>query len=277
MATKRSLAAPLFAAMLALLTLGTRPLAAQRLWLDPAPNRAIGVVATLGLFDGQRADFPTGTLALRGRIPVGDGFVATVELPMARAATSSEFGPSTSGTAVGNPWIGFETAPEHGVTLELGVRPSLWSPDNSEDALPWGFGGVLDFDRWDAWFVRASSIRFAAQIGTVPEHGPFLTATVGGTGLVPRGTGGDSELLADYAVRLGVASPSLVLSAAVIGHGIVTHGGGSLGDRTIHQGELRAVFGSGSLRPEVSVRRYVGEHGNGGVKAIIRVGLTMAQ
>ncbi|MEZ4376834.1 MAG: hypothetical protein R3B35_00955 [Gemmatimonadales bacterium] len=263
-----------------ILTASPARVAGQRLWLDPAPDRSLGVVAAIGVFDEGGADFPSGTVAFRGRVPAGRNLVATVEFPMARAARSLEFpfGPTRdeSAVAIGNPWIGFEGTTGSGLRLEAGIRPALWSPDTGEGALPWGVGALVDFDRWEAWFIRTSSIRFAVQLGEVPAEGPFITARLGGTGVVPRG-GGSGEIFADYAVRLGVVSPRLLASVGVIGHGVVTSGSGSFGDRTLHQGELRVALAGTGLRPEVALRRFVGEPGLDGLQAVLLLGLTLAQ
>lgn len=259
---------------------GSPVLGAQRTWLDPMPDRGLNVVAALGIFGSSTADVPTGTVAVRGRISAGRNLVATVEFPFARASRTIDppFGPSRdeSATAIGNPWIGFETTPRDGFRLEVGIRPAIWSPDTEEGALPWGFGGVIDFDRWEAWFPRVSSLRFAAELGTVPASGPFGIVRLGGTGYVPRG-GGSGEIFADYGVRLGVASPALIASVGVIGHGVLTSGSGSVADRTLHQGELRLVARTGRLRPDLAVRKFVGEPGLDGVKAIVLVGVSLAR
>ena len=49
--------------------------AGQRLWLDPAPDRSLGVVAAFGVFDEGGAEFPSGTVAIRGRFPAGRNLV----------------------------------------------------------------------------------------------------------------------------------------------------------------------------------------------------------
>jgi len=245
-------------------------LPAQRLWLDPAPDASLEVAAAVGVFGEGSAAFPTGTFAIRGRFPAGDGLTTTVELPLAVAKLSD--GPS--GMAIGNPWLGLEVPTADNLVLEFGVRLAAWSPKTRETALPWAFGPALDFDRWEAWFTQTSSLRFGAQIGRLPESGPFFIAKIGGA--VIHNSGG-ADLLANYAGRAGIVSQSGTLSLAVIGHGFVTNAEGSFGDRTVHQVELRAVLGSGRLRPEVAIRKYVGERGFDVVKAILLVGLTVAQ
>ena len=245
-------ARPVLVALLTL-TAGVAPLTAQRFWLGPAPASAVGVTLAGAHFESERLSSSSGTVALRGRTPVGAGIILTGELPFARAS----FSEGGSGSAIGNPWIGIESASPGTVRWEVGVRPGIFSTDEESSDLAWVAGLLINFDSWEAWFPEVSSIRGAIAFGAIPDRGVFASGRVGATTSIPRN--GDSEVFADYGARAGMASPGWIGWLGVMGHGVVTESGGSIGDRTSHQVELGVERRSGGVRPRATVRRYVGE------------------
>jgi hypothetical protein len=241
---------------------------AQRTWLDADDQRSLSVIATLGIFDDGVTGTPVGTFAVRSRHGIGDGLAVVTELPVAHARQEG----GLSGSAVGLPWIGLEHHTD-GARFELGARIAFWSPRSQASALAWAYGALLDFDRREAWFARASSVRFAAQVGEMPEDGTFASAKLGVTGIVAQGSGGDGELFADYQARAGIVRPRWAAWVGVIGTGIVTEREGGFGERTLHQLELAGRFRAAGAEWEGALRRYVGEAFASSVPVILRLGV----
>lgn len=241
----------------------------QRTWLDSTASSGMSALVALGVFDDNVTTSPVATLALRGRHGIGDGLVITGEVPFAHARQES----GLSGSAVGVPWIGLEHGGER-MRFEIGARIALWSPSSQESALPYAYGQLLDFDRWEAWFAKTSSVRAAMEAGRLPSTGSFATARVGLTGLVSTGSGGDGELFADYQGRAGIAGGRLMAWVGILGHGVVTTTEGGLGERTLHQVEAGLRTRGGRLQWEASLRRFIGEDFASSLPVVIRVGVT---
>jgi hypothetical protein len=246
------------------------PLAAQRTWLDPLPASSISLVTALGAFDDNVTASPVVTFAIRGRHQVGDGLTMTVEVPFSHARLQS----GVSGSKAGNPWIGLEHLAGSGVRLELGIRVSLWPPSSQAGSLPFGYGRILDFDRWEAWFERTSTVRATAHFGPLPTEGTFANGRVGLAGMSSGGTGGDGELFLHYGGRAGIATRGWLGWVGIIGQGVVTESEGSFGDRTLHQAELGLATRNSRLGFELALRRFVAEQFGSSVPIILRVAVT---
>ena len=229
--------------------------AAQRNWLDPNNGSGGALLTTIGAFNDNVTDSPVATVALRGRHEIASGMVIVGELPVVHAQLRS--GPG--GTSVGNPWIGLEHALATGAQFEFGARLNLWSPTNQDRTLAHSYGQWLDFDRREAWLVRTWAVRAMVHLGRVPTEGGFVTAKLGATGLALSGTGGDGELLFNYGGRAGFATPHWVGWVGINGQGLVTESTGSVGDRTLHQGEVAIATRGARWRLELALRRFVAE------------------
>jgi hypothetical protein len=256
--------------LLTLLITMAAPVAAQRTWLDSLPGSSLGIVTALAAFDDNVTESPAATMAIQGRYAVADDLALTVELPFAHARLRG----GLSGTAAGNPWIGLEHVRPSGLRLELGARINLWPPSSQETVLPFAYGQIIDFDRWEAWFVRASSVRATAHFGRLPADGTFATARLGLAGIASGGAGGDGELFLHYGGRGGIASTRWLGWVGVLGQGIVTESSGSFGERTLHQVELGVASRSEGLGVEVALRRFVAEDFVGSVPIVLRVAVT---
>jgi hypothetical protein len=244
---------------------------AQRSWLEAGPHRGVTVRATSGVFDDQVSRHPIAVVSLEFRQPLGTGLHFVAALAGAHAEQRS----GVAGSSIGNPWIGIEYRVGHGSIIELGAWPGLWSPTDQASALPWVYGHLLEFDRREAWLPRTSSLRAAVEVTVMRVGGWFATTRLGVSGSVPRGQGVDGELVANYAVRMGHASRSTRVWAALLGRGLITESGIGLGDRTTHQVELAAVVRRGGVEGELAVRREVGEPFAGNVPLIVRAGATI--
>lgn len=244
------------------------PALGQRTWLDATAASGVSALMAIGVFDDNVTRSPVATLALRGRHGIGDGVVITAELPLAHARQQG----GLRGSAAGVPWIGLEHGGDR-IRFEIGARIALWSPKSQESLLPYAYGQLLDFDRWEAWFARTSSVRAAMEIGRLPSTGSFATARIGLTGLVSTGSGGDGELFADYQGRAGIAGGRVMAWVGILGHGVVTTTDGGLGDRTLHQVEAGLRARGGWLQWEASLRRFVGEDFASSMPVVLRVGV----
>lgn len=235
--------------------LAAAPVAGQQRWRDETPGHAAQLALAIAAFDDNITASPVVTLAARARYALGDKLALTAELPMARA----ELEAGLSGTAVGNPWIGIQHRAANGLQLELGARLSLWSPTTQQQSLPFGYGQLVDFDRREAWFVRASAVRAVVHFGQLPAQGSFVNVKAGLLGFAVSGGGGDGELLALYGGRAGIVSGRWLAWLGVIGQGIVTESGLGLSDRTMHQGEVAVATRVHRWQLELAMRRFVGE------------------
>ncbi|HRP07767.1 MAG TPA: hypothetical protein PLL69_04705, partial [Gemmatimonadales bacterium] len=163
---------------------------AQRTWIDPTPDNAIGVTVGTAMFRDNITTSPTVTAALRGRIAVANDLVLTAELPMGRATQAS----GLSGTAFGLPWLGFELRATPWATFEFGGRTNLGSPTSQRELLPYAYGPSLDFDRQEAWAPGASAVRAVVHLGSQPQAGHFIAMRAGVVGVNASALNGDGRL-----------------------------------------------------------------------------------
>ena len=153
------------------------------------------------------------------------------------------------------------------MTFEAGIRPGI-SGDGNSDAL--FIGALVDFDRFEAWLPKVTSLRGTAHIGSMPESGTFVTGKLGGMYALAR-EGGTSELYADYGVRFGFREAGRLVSLAVSGRARLTHGG-SLDDRTVHHLTFIVERTRGTFRPNLSIGSYLDPSARNDVKALVSVG-----
>jgi len=171
---------------------------------------------------------------------------------------------------IGNPWIGVEVVSKPDLTFEAGIRPGISGDGNSDPQ----FLGVLDdFDRFEAWLPKVTSLRATAHMGSMPATGTFVTGKLGGMFALAR-QGGSSELYADYGLRFGFREADRLVSLALSGRARLTHGG-SLDDRTVHHLTFIVEGTRGSFRPNLSIGTYLDPSAREDVKAIVAVGASI--
>ena len=244
---------------------------AQRAWLTNDTSRNFSLEIGKGFFrSSANIDFGSVILTAQARVPVNARTAITIAIPISHISESGAFSESTSQTAVGNPWIGVELVSKPDLTFEAGIRPGIASDANSAAS----FLGLLDdFDRFEAWLPKVTSLRATAHMGSIPASGTFVTGKLGGMYALAR-QGGTSELYADYGVRAGFREPGVLVSLGLTGRARLTHGG-SLDDRTVHHLTFIVEGMRGNFRPIASIGTYLDDSAREDVKAIVTVGATI--
>lgn len=255
---------------------------AQRIWLPPDPGRNVGLEIAKGFFAaGTDIDFASFVLTAQGRFPVSQKLAVTVALPFARV---SESGPSFDGvsvtqtsTEVGNPWLGIEAAVQHGLVIEAGVRPGIASDAFAHQPAA-GLGVLEDYDRFEAWSPRVTTIRGIAHIGAIPDRGAFVSAILGGTVAIPSASNsdGDVQFVANYGLRAGYSGNGVLASLALTGRANLTEGDLSFDERTTHQVAFSVEGTTGRVRPSASIRSFLDDGARQVVKAIVTIGAAVA-
>lgn len=245
---------------------------AQRTWLVPLPDRGAAIEAATAFYEEDLTSGLTLTLVPSVRFPVGGGIVATADLPISRASVRPGFlGASTTATIIGNPWLGIELPLANAGRLELGLRPGLVQPDDAAEAAAAQFGAITEYDRFEMWSGKTTTARGVVHLGRLPAQGPFLSVRVGASVFVPSGTGGDTEVLANYGLRGGVIAGRAMYSIAMTGRALVTSQTGSVADRSVHQVALGIESLEGQVRPHLQARIFVDEYTDG-IQAVIAGG-----
>lgn len=253
------------------LGLTTTTLHAQRTWLDPIPDNSVGLSLGSAVFRDGVTTFPTATMALRGRVAIGNDLVLTLELPRGHASQQS----GLSGAALGLPWLGFELRLTPWAIIEFGGRTSLDSPATQREILPFAYGPSLDFVRQEAWAPGASAVRAGGQLGALPSAGSLTTLRLGVTGINSSTHYGAGQLFVNYAGRAGLARPDWLGWIGVLGNLRVVESGGSLGDRSAHQLEIGVSSRGRRQQFGLSLRRFVGESFGSTMPLIVRVEATL--
>ncbi len=247
-----------FLTLTGLLTVATAPLAGQRTWLVPLPDRGASLEIATGLYERDVTNGFTATITPGVRFPIGGGIILTGELPISRASVRPGFiGASRSATFIGNPWVGLEMPLRNAGRLELGVRPGLHRAEDQAEASAAFFGRITEYDRAEAWIGKVTTVRGVVHIGRLPTAGAFVTARVGGSLLIPDGTGLDPEVLANYGVRAGLVRNGTMFYAAVTGRALVTSIQGTIEERTVHQLGVGLEALRCQVRPQIGARVFL--------------------
>lgn len=244
---------------------------AQLAWLTSDTPRNFSLEIGKGFFrSNSNIDFGSVILTAQARVPVNERTALTIAIPLSHISESGAFSGSTSQTAIGNPWIGVVLVSKPDLTFEAGIRPGIAGDANPEAIF---LGLVDDFDRFEAWLPKVTSIRATAHMGSIPASGTFVTGKLGGMFAVAR-QGGTSEFYADYGVRAGFREPGMLVSLGLTGRARLTHGG-SLDERTVHHLTFIVEGLRGNFRPIASIGTYLDDSAREDVKAIVTVGATI--
>jgi hypothetical protein len=257
----------------ALLSLSAVPARAQRLWLAPEPGRNVGLEITKGFFkSGSDVDFATFVVTAEGRFPVSKRLAITAALPFSHVSVSEPFLANPASSAFGNPWLGIEASAAPDVTVEAGIRPGVSSTEFIDPSAQ-EFGVLEDFDRFEAWLPKTTSLRAMVHAGRIADQGTFVTGMFGSSVLIP--SGGDGTIVyANYGVRLGVRDAHTLTSLGLTGRVGISHGGvlaGSL-NSNVNQIAIMIEGVRGAFRPRLSIGSFVNEGPRESVKAIVTIG-----
>ena len=231
--------------MTAVLLVASHPVAAQSLWLDRRDQPSAFLEVLKPIFGSEIDEFPTATVFLSFRIPASERTAVVTELPFAHFESPSD----GSSSAIGNPYLGVDFHPPGSSSVwHVGVRAPL--APNDEVAVFSGF--FSDLNRWEAFLPDLVTIQGSYEYAHLPDRGPSVRLRAGPALWLPTSEG-DAELFALYGVLLGIRRPEIRLEGGVGGRLFVT-AEGDFFDRVDHQFELVTDFGTGSLRPGLSLR-----------------------
>lgn len=262
--------------LVGLLMLWAAPASAQRLWPAPDPGRNVGLEITKGFFkSGSEVDFASFVITAEGRFPVSNRLAITAAIPYSRVSISDPFLANPPSSEFGNPWVGIEAAAAPDLMVEAGIRPGI-SSSEFVDPSAQEFGVLQDFDRFEAWLPKTTSLRAMIHAGRIAQQGTFITGMFGSTILIPSG-GGGTIVYANYGVRLGVRDTRTLTSLSLTGRVGISHGGvlaGSL-NSNVNQVALQVEGTTGTFRPRLSIGSYVNEGPREFTKAIVTVGASI--
>ena len=213
---------------------------AQTIWHDHARPQSVWLELNHVEFEGEGSGFLTSSNAIGGRYRLSETGAFTIELPFANADLDAPF---DSDFSIGNPYLGFEYAPNEAFLLETGVRV----PVGSDSDLGSVAGLSAEYaDRTVAYLEDVVSIHIVPNLLSADENG-FRTRLRGGPGVwIPTG-GGDVELVLDYGGTVGYENGGFGGDLGITGWMIVTQGDLDFGERTVFQlgGQLYRRFGGG--------------------------------
>lgn len=218
----------------------------------------------------QSTSFTNGVLfaAYRGRLSPKTALV--VDLPVANADLVS--GGSAKQTGVGNPYVGLEYGRAGAATYwEGGLRLPVASED---DILASLVGIETDFDRAEAFVPDLVSITTRFNYHSVKPSGSMFHLRPGLTFLVPT-SGGEPEMLFDYALIGGYEKGRITTGAQLSGRLIVTSGDGNLAERTVNQLGFFGRLRFGSVIPGLELRVPLGDDLDADYIMVFRLGVTL--
>lgn len=235
----------------ALAALLAAPAAAQSIWLDREHRPSVLTEIYFPSFDGADSQFPTWTWFAATRLPVSQTVSFVGELPYVHG----DFGTFASGSAIGNPYLGIEIAPDpNGVRFDLGVRPPLMEDD---DDIAFITGYFTDVDREEAFFPHTLPVRLGIHYYHGANAGSHVAYDIR---LVPAlwiDTGdalSENEFFLGYGGMVRYEAENLRVGAGLTGRYNVTNEVGGFSDNSVHQFEIAGDFLKGSVRPGVQIK-----------------------
>lgn len=245
------------AAALALASsVGSSQLPAQQYWPDRGEGTVVRADFLKPFFKGDAYQFLSGAVFFSVSGPVGKTLRLEADVPLARASFSIPGLSSRSSVKLGNPYVGMlvhrEGRPLSGY---LGLRlPLASSPSSSAGALALIAGGLADPDRFEAFVAKVFTVRGGVEMRSLSPAGLLLGAKLGPSLLVSTEGGDESELFADYGVRIGYQDAKVRTTVAITGRYQVTGDGASFSDRTEHVITGVVELRRGRVRPSALIR-----------------------
>ncbi len=243
--------------------------AAGQVVLDRTSEHAIWIEWLKPSFP-QSTPFGNGVLfaVYRGRISPKTFLV--VDLPVSNADLVS--GGSAKQTGVGNPYVGLEYGQADAATYwEGGIRLPLASRDDFLASL---VGVETDFDRAEAFVPDLVSITTRFNYHSVKPSGSMFHLRPGLTFWIPT-SGGEAEMLFDYALIGGYEKGRVTAGAQLSGRLNVTSGGGNFANRTVDQLSFFGRLRFGSLIPGLELRVPLGDKLDPDYIVVLRIGLVL--
>jgi hypothetical protein len=135
---------------------------------------------------------------------------------------------------------------------------------------------VSEYDRFESFLPDYTTVRATVELGAIPARGGFVQARIGGTQFMAS-EGGENETLAEYGVRAGLHTGSLLFHAGVLGRAVITAiEGATLADRTSHMVAFGVAVSAGRFRPHAEFRLFLDEELRQEVQGILALGMALA-
>ena len=228
------------------------PAAAAGQSLVEAPPRSSLSLEMLhpSLDDDDDVSFVSGAYFLGGRLELRPGLALVAELPFGYLRADADITDAESSSTVGNPLIGIAFLRGQSEFV-IGGRVPLAADDEFASL----YAMMADQYRLEAFLPDAASLQASARLRHMASDVVRLGFDIGSVLLIPTGDAeGDAEVMLDYGGSAAYVAEVVRAGVGLNGRGMVTADGGDLGERTEHQATLFADFGSGRIRPGVSLR-----------------------
>lgn len=266
---------PLRPLVILALVLPLASVSGQSTWSSPTHTTALGLRLSKGFYGTNGPSFATLSVMPSARIVLSPTAAVELEMPFALASLDASSGSgTTSGSRFGNPLIGVDVSAGPQVRFRGSLRLGVTS-DPSDDGA-WAalaYGMMSEFDRFEAFIPETHALRAGVEFGAIPAVGKFVQGRLGGTYMIPKGDG-DNELMAEYGVRVGYHTGTILVHGGLLGRGILTGEGGSFADRTTHQLAVGAQSTRGRVRPEAELHYFLDDMA-GDLKVVASLGLSI--
>ena len=247
-------------------TLLAAPASAQAFWLD---HETSGLSLEVLNPTPEEGDLDLANLAVfaTAAVQIGEGALLVLEIPFSRA--EGGVGGSDTETAVGNPYIGFRTAPGEatGLRWSAGVRIPIASDGNAATGV-----GLLSStsDRFEAFIPDLLAVAVAGRyVGGLSDIA-YVSGRLGAVGDVPTDEG-DVDVFLQYGAKSWIESQGLAAGLGLSGRYLLTEPDLTFGDRTLHELGIWAEYAFGSISPGVRVQLPVGDQMSGFVDRVIGI------
>ena len=249
--------------------LAPRPASSQSIWLPRDIDRSVTLEFLKPDFDEDLSsdeDFMTGAAFLSTRLPLSSKLSFIGQIPFARYS-----GPGISDGALGNVYVGIEERGSGSLFGEFGIYLPT-SSDNAPNALVTGL--LSDVARWEAYFDNTVSAQAALNYHRVTPSHFMVGLRVGPALLIPTESNIDKEIYANYSGRIGYEDRLWRAGAGLTGRMLLTQGNLSLSERTVHQFEVHADVGRGTIRPGIELKIPLGDLGES-IPMVLGASLTL--
>jgi hypothetical protein len=218
-------------------------------WSEPT-SRSVSLDVLRPAFDGGGTTTLTTVNQLGVRWAVGS-LVLIAEAPFVLARVD---GASSGAFLIGNPFLGFGTAPTSSFIGDIGVRIPIVSASTLERGFASAVGVVGDFQDFEAYGEDLLTLRATVGYRTRAPNHYGLRVAARPTLVKPIGSSsGDAELLLDYGIQGGYDNGRASFGISFTGRGIVTEPG-SIGERTVHDLAVGGSMTFGRIRPGIQIR-----------------------
>lgn len=204
------------------------------------PSTRVGMEVSKTIFEEAEFDFYTSVIRGRLLTPMNDRVYFSADIGLSIAG--SEF---ASSTTLSNPEVGVLIAGDDGRTRGYATVVLPLAQEFGDDDFATGLGILYDIERIDRFPPDLWSVNAVATPVIDVGQNAEMHLVMGGSVVIPKEEG-DAELFGRYGVSLARQWERFRIGAELSGYGIVSEGGLSLSERTIHQVSLKAGRSAGS-------------------------------